>query len=402
MKILNVIASLGPRDGGPYKTVPELAHALARRGHSVDIYTTNFDNERDLDVPLKTPIESQGIRTVYFPVSSPRFWKFSYPLARALKRDIPSYDIVHLYSLYLYHGIVTGHYCRKYGVPYILQPHGTLDPFLRRRHFIRKWIAQLCYENRNIRGADAILFNSDEERRLALPVTGARPSLVVHLGLHLDQYRQLPAPGSFRAKHPELEGKTFLLFLSRINFKKGLDLAVDAFARLLQARKDIHLVIAGPDTEGYEKTIRQRCQKAGTMPYITFAGMLSESDKRAALVDADLFVLPSYSENFGVTILEALICGTPVLISDRVNIWRDIVDAGAGEAVPCHVGDISKAMQSLLANRDRLHHMGERGKLLVEQKFSWESVARAQEEAYQSILEMRGVNRLRPVEAVSS
>ncbi len=386
MKILKVIASLAPRDGGPYKTVPELASALAHRGHSVDIYTTNFDGDHDLDVPLETPIENQGVRTVYFQVSAPRFWKFSYPLCKALKRDIPSYDIVHIYSLYLFHGIVASYYCRKYDVPYIIQPHGTLDPYLRRRHSIRKWIAQAFYEKRNIRGAAAILFNSDEERLLAAPVIGSKTPLIVPLGLHLEHYRQLPERGSFRSKHPELAGKKMLLFLSRINFKKGLDILIDAFAELIQTTPNVHLVIAGPDSEGYESQVRQWCTSKNLLAHVTFAGMLSEIDKRSAFVDADLFVLTSYTENFGVTILEALVSGTPVLVSDKVNIWREIVEAKAGRMTRCNAGEAASVMASMLKDPQSLREMGENGKRLIHEHFDWASVAKQQEAAYATVL----------------
>jgi len=386
MKILNVIGRLSPLDGGPTKTCPELAGALAERGNTVDIYTTNMDGDHELQVPVGKPVEFKGAHITYFPIGKPRFWAFSYGLAKALSRDVPKYDIVHIYSFYAFHGLATGYYCRQYKIPYILQPHGALDPYLYHRHRFRKYVAEWCYENRNIRGANAILFNSEEERRLALPFIDHKPQLVVPLGLHVQDYRPVPDRGSFRSRYPHLNGKKIFLFLSRINFKKGIDLLVKAFARLLQSRQDIHLFIAGPDNEGYGDLIRQWCQEAGITSHVTFTGMLSETDKRAILVDADLFVLPSYTENFGVTILEAMVCGTPVLISDQVNIWREIVEGGAGEAVPCEVGKIAERMQSLLARPDLLKQMGERGKALVEEKFRWESVARLQEEAYESVL----------------
>lgn len=384
LKILKVIASLAPSDGGPFKTCPELAETLTCLGHTVDIYTTN--HKQTIPVPLEVPVETHGVRTTYFPIGLARSWRFSYPLARALSHDIPNYDIVHIYSFYLFHGFITGYYCRKYDVPYIVQPHGVLDPYLRKRHRFRKWLANYFYESKNLRGAKAILFNTEEEQRLALPVIGKTKSVIVPLGLHLEDYQNLPKRGRFRSKYPQIEDKQMLLYLSRINFKKGLDVLVGAFARLTQTRKDVHLVIAGPDSDGLLARVRRWCHDAGISEFVTFVGMLSEEDKRAALVDADLFTLTSYAENFGVTILEALACGTPVLISDKVNIWREVVKGEAGCITRCDAVEASAVMDSMLAHPEQLRRMGENGKRLVLERFDWTAVARQQEVVYAEAL----------------
>ncbi|CDN41225.1 hypothetical protein BN871_AC_01190 [Paenibacillus sp. P22] len=156
MKILHVIANLAPRYGGPAKAGLEMAAVLAAKGHEVTIFTTNQDGDGVLDVPVDTPIVKNGVTIRYFPVIQPKFWRTSPAMALALNKEIPKFDIVHIHSLYLFHGMAAGHFARKHGVPYIVRPHGTLDPVMYARHRGRKRIMETLFENRNIRLADAL------------------------------------------------------------------------------------------------------------------------------------------------------------------------------------------------------------------------------------------------------
>ncbi len=388
MKILKVIATLHPCDGGPFKTVPELARALINRGHEVDIYTTGTRTAKS-GINSETLTGPNNAPTTYFAGNWPQAWKCSYALAEALSHNVRHYDIVHIYSLYLFHGVVASYFCRRDQVPYVIQPHGTLDPYLRLRHRWRKGMAQLLFENRNLRGAYGILFNSEEEHRLAVPFIRDTPSFVVPLGLFPEQYDNLPPLGRFRSRFPEFKNKQLLLYLGRLNFKKGLDILLQGYSQLLRMRKDVHLVIAGPDNEGYGAHLREWCRTLKVQDSVTLTGMLSEEDKRSAMVDAKLFVLMSYTENFGVSILESLACGTPVLISDRVNIWRQIAEARAGEVVSCKPEAISQMMNQMLNSPELLAQMKENGRRLVREQFDWASVARLQEETYLEVLRRR-------------
>ncbi len=335
MKILHVIANLAPRYGGPGKACLEMAKAVARLGHEVSIYTTNQDDPGVLPVPLDRSVWQDGVEIRYFPIQFPRYWGTSWPLARALARRIKESDLCHIHSLHLFHGLMAGHYCRKYGVPYLVQPHGALDPFIYRRHRRRKAIMEAWFENRNIKGAAAVLLTSAEERELAKPHLFGTPGVVVPLGLELSAYQELPAPGAFRERYPEIGAKKIILFLGRINFKKGLDLLVQALAQVVRLRRDVHLVVAGPDNDGWGARVRVWLKEAGLEGYATFPGMLLGEDKLAVLRDAQIFALSSYSENFGIAVIEAMACGLPVVISDKVNIWREVDAAGAGLVVPC-------------------------------------------------------------------
>ncbi len=386
MKILHVIANLAPRYGGPSKVCVEVAQAVARLGHEVSIYTTNQDGPGELAVPLDRPVIKDGVEIRYFPIQPPRFWGTSWSLARALDQKIKESDLVHIDSLYLFHDLVAGHYCRKYGVPYLIRPHGSLDPFIYRRHRWRKAIMELWFENRNIRNAAAILFTADEEMRLARPYIGDAPGAVVSLGLDPREFQELPEPGRFRGRFPEVGEKKIILFLGRINFKKGLDLLVPAMARVLRQRQDVHLVLAGPDNDGYGARVKEWLKQEGIPDDATFTGMLLGEERLAVLRDAQMFVLSSYSENFGIAVIEAMACGLPVVISDKVNIWREVDAAGAGLVVPCEAAALAAALERLLNDPGLAAAMGQRGRALVAERFQWGSIALAMQELYARII----------------
>ena len=170
---------------------------MASLGHAVSIYTTNQDGPSELRVPTDQPVFKDGVEVRYFPIQHPRFWIFSIPLARAFHNVIPEFDIVHIHSLYVFHDIVAAHYCRKYNVPYLIRPHGTLDPFIYRRHRLRKSIMELLFERKNIQYAAAIHFTTEEEKKLAAPYISRTPGIVVPLGIDLSEYKSLPEQGTF-------------------------------------------------------------------------------------------------------------------------------------------------------------------------------------------------------------
>jgi len=386
MKILHVIANLSTRSGGPSKACFEMARAVARLGHRVSVYTTNHDGPSELNVAVDLPIFRDKVEIRYFPVQHPRFWGFSIPLGRALRREIKKFDIVHIHSLYLFHNNVAAHYCRKYYVPYLIRPHGTLEPFLYRRHRFRKSIMECIFENTNIKNAAAVHFTTQEEKLLATPYIFKTNSVVVPNGIDFKEYKNLPVSGTFRSQYRETLGKKIILFFGRINFIKGFDILIPAFAKIAKMFDDVHLVITGPDNEGFGAKVRLWLAEEGVSDRATFTGMLLGEKKLAVLRDADIFVLPSYTENFGISVIEAMACGLPVVISDKVNIWREIQDSGSGKVVPCDSNRFAEAISELLKDTNTAKQMGEKGKLLVKERFQWSNVALSLEDVYRSII----------------
>jgi glycosyltransferase involved in cell wall biosynthesis len=395
MKILHVIANLVPRYGGPSQACWEMARAVARLGHEVSIYTTNQDGTGELEVPLDRPVHRDGVEVRYFPIQAPRFWGTSLPLARALRRKVPASDLVHIHSLYLFHDLVAGHWCRRYRVPYLVRPHGTLDPFMYRRHRWRKRLMECLFEDRNIRRAAALHFTTAEEEKLAAPFTFQTPGLVVPLGINWEEFAHLPQPGEFRRRHPEIGHKAIILFFGRVNFKKGLDILARAFGVVARRRQDVHLVIAGPDNEGWGALVRTWLAEEGMGDRTTFTGMLLGPEKLAVLRDASLFVLPSYSENFGLAVIEGMAAGLPVIISDQVNIWREVQAAGAGRVIPVDSGALVDQLLDLLDNPKAAMDMGQKGRALVQERFQWPRIARSLVAAYERIIDEHHRNQAR-------
>jgi len=393
MKILHVIANLAPRYGGPSQACWEMARAVAQLGHQVSIYTTNQDGPGELEVPLDRPVRRDGVEIRYFPIQAPRFWGASLPLALALKRRIPASDLVHIHSLYLFHDLVAGHWCRRFNVPYLMRPHGTLDPFIHRRHRGRKRLMELLFEDRNLRRAAALHFTTAEEKTLAAPFTFQTPGVVVPLGINWEEFAHLPDPGGFRRRYPEIGDKTVILFFGRINFKKGLDILARAFGAVARRRRDVHLVITGPDNEGWGARVRTWLAEEGVAERTTFTGMLLGPEKLAVLRDAALFVLPSYAENFGLAVIEAMAAALPVVISDQVNIWREVKAAGAGRVIPTDPQALADQLLDLVDHPEAAACMGRKGRALVQERFQWPQIARSLAIAYERIINEHRLNR---------
>ena len=372
MRILHVTPSLAARDGGPAKAAIEMCRELLRRGEHTEIYTTNANGAGYLDVELGRPTEVRGVHVTYFPTSGSHYYKYSSTLAGALRTDISKFDVVHINSLYQFPSTAAAHYCRKQGVPYIVRPHGTLDPYLYRRHPLRKRLYEVLIERRNLATAAAVHFTTTEEMRLA-KLSGLRfRGTVAPLGTEFEA-GPVGADNTADRIWPQFAGKKLVLFLSRVNFKKGLDILARAFGRIHRLRQDAHLVIAGPDTDGYATRVRGWLAGEGALDAATFTGMVLGERKAALLRRADLFVLPSYTENFGIAVVEAMASGLPVVISNRVNIWREIAAARAGLVVKPEATEVAVAIRMLLDNPSLAKDWGECGRRLAQEKFSWQA-----------------------------
>ncbi len=365
-----------------------MARAVRRRGHEVAIYTTDRGLEPDAVPPAGEPVQRDGVEIRTYPQQSPRILATSWGLARALEERVPSVDLVHIHSLYLFHVWAAARACRRHGVPYIIRPHGTLDPYIWKRHRLRKYLIERLFQNRVLREAAAIHYTAEDERTLAEPYAGGAPGVIVPNGLELTDYARLPPAGSFRRLHPEIGGRRIVLFLGRLNFKKGLDLLVPAFAAARQKHGDLHLVIAGPD-DGLRAEIERNVAELELGDRVTFTGMLTGEAKLAAFGDSYMFVLPSYSENFGIAVIEAMVCGLPVAITDKVNIARDVQEAGAGLVGPPTQASVIEQIDRLAADPALVYAMGAKGRTLVAARFNWERIARELETLYRSILDAK-------------
>ncbi|HTZ10861.1 MAG TPA: glycosyltransferase [Candidatus Margulisiibacteriota bacterium] len=389
MKILQVIPSLARGFGGPTEAILDLSFNLAKSGEEVTIFTTNADVKGVLRVPLGVPVELQKVRIFYFPIQYLKHYKFSLGLAKALQNAVPGFDIVHIHSLFQFSTLAASYYCRKYNKPYIIRPLGQLDPYLLKRNSLLKNLYISLFERRNLEGSSAVHFTTEAERLFSRKAGLEFKDFVLGIGIDITKFQGFSGSAYLRARYPYLKNSKIILFLSRINFKKGLDILIEAFARLSRVRQDVHLVIAGPDNEGYGEKVRRWIKEEGIDSRVTFTGMLEGDDKLSALKESDIFVLPSYSENFGIAAVEAMASGLPAIISDKVGISGEVRDELAGIVIDPSALSLYEAMESLFRDPNLKQEIALKGKKMAEEHYAAEKIARRMIERYNEIARIR-------------
>ena len=231
-------------------------------------------------------------------------------------------------------------------------------------------------EKRNLEGASAIHFTTEMEKKEYLEAhLPLRESIIIPNGFDPEEFDKAAEPGLFRKKYGIPAHKKIVLFLSRISWKKGLDTLIPAFALVKTAMPDVILVLAGGDDEGYKKTVDQFIKKYNVEAAIRYTGMITGELKVAAYRESSVFVLPSYSENFGTAILEALYAEVPVVITDVLPLASDIQNANAGLVVKKDEYALSDAIVKLISNEGMCRTMGSNGRRLVLNNFNWLSIA---------------------------
>ncbi len=364
MKVLHVIPSVGPLRGGPSFVVREIARGLAAQGVHVEIAATDDNGPARLRIAGQAATED-GYTIRYFPRQS-RFYSVSLPLFRWLRKHAGDFDIVHIHALFSFPSTAAALCCLARGVPYIVRPLGTLNEWGRahRRPWLKR-LSILMLERRILNHAAAIQFTTEQERREAAAIAPRATPLIVPNPV--PEPRESPPYGSFRAAHPEIGDRPLILFLSRLDEKKGLDLLLEAYAEVRKSNPASALVIAGDGPARFVREIQRRAVSLGIEDRVIWTGFVSGQEKSALLRDADVFVLPSYSENFGVAVVEAMGAGLPVIVSDQVGIHHEVSRERAGTVVPCAAGRLASAITSLLADPDLRARMGQHGRALARQ-----------------------------------
>jgi glycosyltransferase involved in cell wall biosynthesis len=326
MKILHVISSVNPAGGGPIEGINQLGASLITQGHAVEIVS--------LDTP-DAPYLAQSPLHVHPLGPATLKYGFSRRFVPWMRTYSRRYDSVIVNGIWQFHSLGTWRALRGSGTPYVVFPHGMLDPWFKRRYplkHVKKWMYWPWAEYRVLRDAQAVLFTCEEERRLARNSFWLYRcnEVVVSYGTAKPKGDPTIEVQEFLAQYPELRGKKLALFMGRIHPKKGCDLLIEAFANVLRQHADWHLVIAGPDQVGWREELNYRAAQLGLAPRVTWTGMLSGAMKWGAVRTAEVFILPSHQENFGIAVAEALAVGVPTLISNKVNIWREVDADGAG------------------------------------------------------------------------
>lgn len=367
MKILHVIPSLNPADGGPVEGIRQLGAVFVSNGeHQVSVATVDDPKAPFLsDFPL--PVYALG----------PGFTRYGYAprLLPWLRAHVSDFDVVVVNGLWRYPGVAAWRALHGSDTPYFVFTHGMLDPWFKRRYpfkHLKKWLFWPWTDYRLLRDAQAVLFTCEEE------AAQARKSfwlyrcneVVVNYGTDRPKGDGDTQRRIFAERFPHLRKARICLFMGRIHPKKGCDLLIKAFASTLACDPRWHLVMAGPDVAGWKARLIELANSLGIADRITWADLISGDLKIGALRAAEVFVLPSHQENFGIAVAEALACGTPALISDKVNTWREIKADRAGLAAPDNLAGTCSLFRGWveMSEADRLA-MRESALLCFEKRF---------------------------------
>jgi glycosyltransferase involved in cell wall biosynthesis len=384
LKVLHVIPWVSPVRGGPALVVRMIAQSVADCGWDVDIATTDDNGPGRLNVPLGVPVIDHGVTYWYFRRQT-SFYNCSLPLGRWLWNNLANYNLVHIHALFSYSSTVAAWIAGKKHIPYIVRPFGVLNQWgmQNRRPLLKRLSFRLCERN-ILEGAAAVQYTSEQERQEAEQLDFHAPSAIIPNPVDLPDQAGAQR-GRLRAKYPQLADKVIFLFLSRVDEKKGLDLLLPAFARVRAQFPQTALVIAGSGSAPLVSGLQELARRHKIEADVVWAGFVQGADKNNALADADVFVLPSYSENFGVAAVEAMSFQLPLIVSDQVGIHDRISSCRAGLVTACDVGALSEAMMKLAADQALRQEMGRNGFSLAKTAFHSEVVTHQLIELYRKL-----------------
>jgi glycosyltransferase involved in cell wall biosynthesis len=368
--------------GGPVPAMASLNKTLGLSGHKVTVFTTDANGTGDLNVPTGQPVAVDGLPVTYFPrwwfgrAKKPFSLFFSPELGRALRQIRPGdYDLFLIHSIFGEPGRLAANAARRTGTPYICYTHGTFEPWAIRHKYWKKRLYLALIEGRIFNGAAGMVVCNNAEteqlRRLGIKSQTRR----IPWGVEIPGPEGLPSRSRLGEMWPPLAGRPFLLFLSRLHPKKGLDLLIPAFGALTEEFPDWLLVLAGPGEGGYRQTLEKMVRELHLDKRVIFTGLVTGEAKAALLAHADLFVLPSYSEGFPVVVSEALSYGRPVVITTTCYV-PEVAEQGAGLVTPPEKTALTPALREMLRDEAGRRRCSAQALEVARKHFTWEAVAR--------------------------
>ena len=381
MKVLQVVPSLAPEWGGPVKVVNELAGALEVIGVSSEIISAQgrrVGNPETVTNDIPIHLFETG------PIA--RLWTAHTPgLKKTLARKIPDFDLVHIQELWHYPGYIASKIARSRNVPYIVTIHGELNEWNLQQKRLKKQIYMTAIQRGILQKSAALHAITQAESNRIRQLEIETPVAMIPNGIHTEEFENLPDRSQFVSRYPELENRLIVLFLGRIQQKKGLDILAQAFGNLVRTRHDVRLVVAGPDEDNTLTEVKTILKSQGALEKAVFPGMLTGEQKLEALSAADIFTLTSYSEGFSVALLEALSAGLPLVITDECN-FPEVGDSRAGFVVRPNDSETASALMSLLDSADLRREMSENARRLVRSNYTWERIAKKMFTLYENVI----------------
>jgi glycosyltransferase involved in cell wall biosynthesis len=379
MRILNICAYTWAI-GGPARIIYDHTTEVVRQGHQVDILSPMTPGEKMYPVP-------EGARLIECARTTPLsniYREFSIDMYQYLKKHIHEYDVIHMHGIWHFGSLAPFLIPNK--AVKVITIHGLLDKWAVAHSKWKKQIVTLLYQKRLLGKADLIQINNTDEEEDVIRYLGYRPKnmVIVPNGMKLSEYENLPAKGIFRAKHGISTDQQLVLFMGRLNIKKGLDLLLPAFKKVHEQLPNAILVLAGPD-DGYQAETEDFIKRNNLGTRIKLVGMLTDTHKKEALADADLFVLPSYSEGFSIAVLEAMTSRVAALVSDRVGFGDYIKRYEAAYLTPLTSDGVADGLLKILQDKSYAAELSNRAYKMVTENFDIRVVANQLLEEYKKI-----------------
>ena len=369
MRVFHVIPSLDASAGGPTTALIGMASAQARAGLDVSVLTTWRQGQSAVAI---REFEQAGVKvTQVGPVTGAL--RRHPDLANQIDRRLSEADVVHIHSVWEEPQHLTARAALKRGKPYIITPHGMLDPWSLAQKKWKKRLYMAWRLRRDLNQASALHFTTEAERDACRALSLKPQSVVIPLGISWDEFESLPPRDALRRKYLQIGNRPIIVFLGRIHPGKGVEYLVPALA---QTRTKPVLVIVGPDSNGFRATIEAMVDQAGVKDRVIFTGMLKGSDRVEALAGADLFALPSDHENFGMSVVESLAAGTPVIISNEVALSSEVIGGKVGSVVQRDPKSIAAAIDSWLSDESELAKVRDRCRTFARERFDWALIAK--------------------------
>jgi glycosyltransferase involved in cell wall biosynthesis len=386
LRILHVIPSLSAKHGGPSVALPLMARSLVRLGVRVDVATTDDDGPGyRAGVPLNEPVQRDGWNTYFFHKQT-EFYKYSRPLSCWLKEHVRNYDVVHIHALFSYSSTCAARHARHAGVPYVVRPLGVLNQWGRenRRRYL-KALSMRFVEGPILKHAAAMHYTSASERREAEQAGVRAHAIIIPIGIDMEPFQTPPDAELFLRRFPEARGKQLVLFLSRLDPKKGLDLLLPAFAEFHREHPDTLLVLAGTGEPDFLKSLHVMARQLGIANSIIWTGFVTGADKLAAFAASSVFVLPSYSENFGIALVEAMAAGLACVSTEGVAVSEDVRSKSAGIVAGTNASSVAQAIDRLLSDSKLREQCAGNARALVRERYSLDGMGAALQQLYGSM-----------------
>lgn len=389
LRVLHVIPSVSETRGGPSHVLKTQARSLARLGCEVTVITTDDDGAKRLDIPLDEPVQEDEVTYRYFPRQT-RFYTVSLPLRRWLRKNVEQFDVSHIHALFSFPSVAGARAATLRRVPFVLRPLGTLENWgLANRRPLLKRTSLAFIEKRILEDAAFVQFTSEKEAVEAKTLNIRFRSIVIPNPVELPETSEEGGLTDPRAKTDERT----VLFLSRIDPKKGIEVLLQAMAHLIGDGTNVRLVVAGGGEASYEASLRQLASRLSIDDRVTWTGQVGDRKKAELLATSDVFVLPSLSENFGVSVVEAMHAGLPVVISDNVGIKDVIEEAGAGLVFRLNPEELGRALRTVLEDTELRERFADLGKDLARTRFAPDTVAAQLIDMYQTAITDSAKNR---------